>query len=91
MNSNTQKLVAYLALGLVCTALMITWGVFAFYARTSVPDFISQIRSLIGIVITLAVGLGGFHAAIASNGKNAAPTDTVVVTPVAAPTVVEQQ
>lgn len=67
MNSNTQKLIAYGVLGLVCTALMVTWGIFSFTGKTDVASFIGEIKNLLGIVVALGMALGGFHAAVASN------------------------
>lgn len=94
MNSNTQKLVAYMALAVVCAILMATWGIFSFFGKTDVASFIAEVKDLIGIIIALGMALGGFHAAVGSNGAaasalppviniapaaSAAPASTVVV------------
>jgi hypothetical protein len=65
MTSSNMRLVAYAMLALFCIALMGVWGWFAFDGKTDVGAFIAQIKDLIGIVVALALGLGGFHAAVA--------------------------
>lgn len=78
MNSNTQKLVAYAALALVCALIVAVWGIFAFYGKTPVDGFISQLAGLLTIVVGAISALGATHVASAASNKTTLPPGTRV-------------
>jgi ABC-type xylose transport system permease subunit len=77
MNSNTQKLVAYAALAVVCAVIVGVWGVFAFYGKTPVDGFIAQLAGLLTIVVGAIAALGATHVATAAANKSAFVTGTL--------------
>lgn len=78
MNSNTQKLVAYAALALVCALIVAVWGLFAFYGKTPVDGFISQLGGLLTIVVGAIAALGATHVASAASSNPKMPPGTQV-------------
>ncbi len=93
MNSNSQKLVAYVALAFVAACLLAVWGLFAYHGRTDIAPFIAQIGSLLTIVVAAITALGGYHA---RTSKDASESDSdsspapVAQAPVVLPTTVNK-
>lgn len=84
MNANTQKLMAYVALVFIASALLGVWGYFAFHGKTDVGAFISKLSEMLGIVIAAITALGSVHIAVSSRNGSTPPAQA----PQAAPTVV---
>lgn len=72
MNSNSAKFIAYAALALACALIVAVWGVFAFYGRTPVDGFISQLAGLLTIIVGAIAALGATHVATSAANRTRA-------------------
>ncbi|REG57778.1 hypothetical protein B0G80_0412 [Paraburkholderia sp. BL6669N2] len=87
MNSNNAKFVAYAALALACALIIAVWGLFAFYGRTPVDGFISQLGGLLTIIVGAIAALGATHVATSAANRTTLVAGTLseFVPPPAAP------